>query len=139
MVRKILVPIDGSENADRALDMAFELAQKYSAEIMILSVVQYGFAAPEVADKYFSGLKAFHEEVLSAAREKAAKAMPKLNVAAKLVEGYPIDKIVEAAEENSFDLIVMGRRGQSHLRHTLLGSISDGVVDQAPCTVVIVK
>ncbi len=55
------------------------------------------------------------------------------------MEGYPIDNIVAVACEENFDLIVMGRRGQNHLTHMLLGSVSDGVLDQAPCAVLIVK
>lgn len=139
MIKRILVPLDGSENADRALDMALELAQQNAVDLMLVAVVEYGFAAPEVSDRYFSELKAYHEKVLMDAQEKARKALPKTSVTTKLIEGYPSDKIVEVAKENKADLIVMGRRGQSHLRHTLLGSVSDGVADQSPCSVLIVK
>ncbi len=138
MIQKILVPIDGSESSKRALNFAFDLAQKYSAEILVLTVVEYGFAAPEVADKYFEGLKAFHEKVLSESLEEAKKITPNLNIATKLMEGYPADKIIEIAE-NKFDLIIMGRRGQGHLKHTLLGSVSDRVADQSPCALLIIK
>jgi len=76
---------------------------------------------------------------LSEALEKAKAAAPSLSVTSKLAEGYPADRIVETASEGDFDIIVMGRRGQGHLRHTLLGSVSDRVADQAPCGLFIIK
>ncbi len=139
MIQKILVPIDGSEPANRALEFAFDLAQKYSAEILVLTVVQPGKFPPEIMYTYLEGANAFHQKVLAEALEKAKKTVPSLKVTSKLVEGYPADKILEAANEENSDMIVMGRRGQGHIRHTLLGSVSDRVADQSPCTILIVK
>lgn len=140
MIEKILVPIDGSEHANRALEFALDLAQKYSAEILMLTVVQYGPFLPEVATtSYYEQIDAYHKKILSDALEKAKKAIPNLNVSTKLEEGYPADKIIEAAKEGKFDIIVMGRRGQGHLRHTLLGSVSDRVADNSPCALLIIK
>ncbi len=92
-----------------------------------------------MVNDYFTALRMLHEEVLSKALEEAAALSPKLNVDTLLVEGYPIDAIVETAEKNNISLIVMGRRGRSHLGHTLLGSVSDGVLDKATCSVLAVK
>lgn len=140
MAKKILVPLDGSDHANRALEYAFDLAQKYGAEVLILSVVQYGPFLPEVATtSYYEQIDAFYKKVLSDALEKAKKAVPNLTVSTKLEEGYPADKIIENAQKGNFDLIVMGRRGQGHLRHTLLGSVSDRVADNCPCALLIVK
>ena len=141
MIKKILVPIDGSEHSNRALDFALDLAQKYSAEILLLTVVQYPVVSefPIYIGEYYTQTKAFYERVLSEALEKAKKATPNLALTSKLTEGYPADKIIETASEGKFDLIVMGRRGQGHLRHTLLGSVSDRVADQSPCALLIVK
>ncbi len=153
MIKKILVPVDGSEHANRALDFALDLAQKYSAEILVLTVVHYPplsgvpvegqypilSSTPFNFVEYYRDIKAVHERILSEAIEKAKKATSNLNVSSKLVEGYPADKIIETAKEGSFDVIVMGRRGQGHLTHTLLGSVSDRVADQSPCALFIIK
>ena len=141
MIKKILVPVDGSEHANRALDFALDMAQKYLAEILLLTVVQYPILsiAPSDIGEYYKGIKAFYERVLSEALEKAKKATPNLNIASELTEGYPADKIIETANEGKFDIIVMGRRGQSHVRHTLLGSVSDRVADQSPCALLIIR
>ena len=141
MIKKILVPVDGSEHANRALDFALDLAQKYSAEILVLTVVQYPALSEIPLDigEYYKGIKALYERVLSEALEKVKKATPNVNVKSELTEGYPADKIIETASKGKFDIIVMGRRGQGHLRHTLLGSVSDRVADQSPCALLIIK
>ena len=141
MIKKILVPVDGSEHANRALDFALDMAQKYSAEILLLTVVQYPVVSefPIYIGEYYKQTKDFYERVLSEALEKAKKATPNLTLTSKLIEGYPADKIIETASEGKFDIIVMGRRGQGHLRHSLLGSVSDRVADQSPCALLIIK
>jgi nucleotide-binding universal stress UspA family protein len=143
MIRKILVSVDGSEHADRALDFALDLAQKYSSEILILTVVNYDMAFasddPRLFEVYKNGVDVFHKKVLSDALEKAKKIAPNLTVAAKLMEGHPADKIIETAEKENYDLIVMGRRGRGHLTHMLLGSVSDRVADLSPCALLLIK
>ncbi|MDQ1278988.1 MAG: hypothetical protein QG670_248 [Thermoproteota archaeon] len=143
MIKKILVPVDGSEHAERALDSALDLAQKYSAEVLILTVVQYGplpsEGSPQSINAYLEAIDDFHRKVLSDALEKVKKTIPGLKVSTKSDEGYPADKIIETANEDEFDLIVMGRRGRGHLRHTLLGSVSDRVADLSPCALFLIK
>jgi nucleotide-binding universal stress UspA family protein len=56
-----------------------------------------------------------------------------------LLEGNTVQEIIKAAGEGKFDLIVMGARGISKIREILLGSVSDGVLRNAPCPVLIVK
>lgn len=142
MIKKILVPIDGSEQANRALEFALDLAQKYSAEILILTVVEHPndvTYAAVLGKGYFQKAQAFHEKILTEAVEKAKKAVPRLTITSKLAEGYPTDRIIETAHENNCDLIVMGRRGQGHLKHTMLGSVSDRVADQTHSAIFIIK
>ncbi len=146
MIKKILVPIDGSAHADRALDFALDLAQKYSADILILTVLQYrmGIAQSlpqdiETESAYFDNIREYHERMLSESLEKAKKNAPDVNVSTKITEGYPADIIIDTANEEGFDTIVMGRRGQGHLTHTLLGSVSDRVADMSPCALILIK
>lgn len=152
MIEKILVALDGSEPADRALDFALDLAEKYSAEIVLISVFQPALAPmlynpavgmqpipPVTTDNYSEALKLRHEKILSEAIKKAEKAKPNLKVTTKLSEGRPSDRIIEAAEEGNFDIIVMGSRGLGGIKEFFLGSVSDRVADGAACPVLIVK
>ncbi len=152
MIEKILVPLDGSEAADKALDFALDLAQKYSAKIELLSVVppvpmpsaaytasEMSPISPVVMDKYLNELKAKHEKLLSEGVQKAKEKGDDLEVSTRLMEGRPSEKIVETAEDGSFDIVVMGSRGIGGVKKFLLGSVSDRVADEAPCPVLIVK
>lgn len=152
LIRKILVALDGSEPADKALDYALDLAEKYSANILLLSVIQPAIVPmisypasgvspvlPAVYSAYTKGFRAGHKKVLSQALKKARKTKPKLKVSTKLEEGRPSDKIVEAAKHGNFDIIVMGSRGLGGIKEFLLGSVSDRVSDYAECPVLIVK
>jgi nucleotide-binding universal stress UspA family protein len=152
MVKKILVALDGSKAADKALDFALDLAEKYSAKIVLLSVVQtvivpmISYPAsgvpsvpPTAYDPYTKGFRAGHKKVLSQALKKAKKIKPKLKVTTKLVEGRPSDRIIEAAKEGNFDIIIIGSRGLGGIKEFFLGSVSDRVADEAACPVLIVK
>jgi nucleotide-binding universal stress UspA family protein len=152
LIKRILVALDGSEAADKALDHALDIAEKYSADILLLSVVQ-PVVAPQVAFSpaavppvppmatvnYSKNLREQHEKMLSEALKKVKKLKLKINVSTKLVEGRPSDKIVETSRKEGFDLLVMGSRGLGGIKEFFLGSVSDRVADEAPCPVLIVK
>ena len=153
MVEKILVPLDGSDHADKALDCALDLAETYSAQIILVSVIDVPKLAyitlatplgepimPSIhASEYIKEIEDSLKRVLSEAVEKAKKITPYVKVTTVLVEGRPADKIVEIAKEGKVDVIVMGHRGLSGITKLLLGSVSNQVVDEASCSVIIVK
>jgi nucleotide-binding universal stress UspA family protein len=143
MIKKILVAIDGSSQANRALDFALDLAQKYSAEVLLLSVVPPVFLpipslkvikSQAIADAS-AELESFFGAVMSKAEEKAKKNAG-LNVFTKLEHGNPDEVIIETAEYGKFDIVVMGSRGY---RSYALGSVSSRVVEKATCPILIVK
>jgi nucleotide-binding universal stress UspA family protein len=149
-ISKILVPLDGSDHSDRALDYALDLAEKYLAEIVLLSVAQPVVATgpifltqpmipPESTAIYVKDIEAAHEKMLLEALKKAKENRPNLTISKKLVNGRPSDEIVEFAKIENFDLIVMGSRGIGGIKEFFLGSVSDRVADQAHCPVLLVK
>ncbi|MFW6117246.1 MAG: universal stress protein, partial [Thermoproteota archaeon] len=71
MIKKILVPIDGSETADKALDFALDLAEKYSAHIVLLTVVVPPVSTSVAIDDYLEELHSRHEDILSESVKKA--------------------------------------------------------------------
>ncbi len=147
MIKNILVALDGSENAEHALDFALDLAEKYSANVLLISVYHHVYY-PISVDPTFSqtefiadldSQKAYYVKVLSEALKRANKEKPKLKISTKLVEGRPADQIVENAKNENSDIIVMGSRGLGGIKEFLLGSVSDRVADHATCPVLIIK
>ena len=148
LFHKNLVGIDGSKTADMVLEFGFDLATKYSVEILVVSVfdvISMSLVArgmvfrPTGTTKYLEELEAFHEKVLVDAVKKAKKVKAKINVSKKLLKGRAADKIIETANEGGFDLIVIGSLGLGGIKEFFLGSVSDRVADEAKCPVLIVN
>jgi len=154
MYKTILVALDGSEAADNALHSAVDLAEKYSANLLLVSVVHYvpvplctyphltsgvrGIPS-FIAESYYNELKTNHEKILKEAFEKSKKLQPTLKVTTQLVEGRPSDMIIEIAKIKQVDLIVVGHQGLGGIKGFFLGSVSNRVGDEAECPVLIVK
>ena len=145
MIKKILVAIDGSDHADRALDFALDLATKHSAKILLLTAVPPVFLptpslnvmkSQAIADAS-AELENSFKAALSRAEEKAKK-LTSLNVFTRLEHGNADEVIIETAETGGFDLIVIGSRGLGR-RDFALGSVSSRVAENASCPVLIVK
>ena len=130
------------------MNFALDLAEKYTAEIVLLSVfnpvfvpfgVEPSLSDAKVMENYLEDLKAYHENVLSENLQKITELKPNLKVSTKLKKGRPADKIIETAKEGNFNLIVMGSRGLGGIKQLFLGSVSDRVADEAPCPALIVR
>ena len=138
----IVVGIDFSEPSDTALAAAAELAVPFSASLHIVP----GFAFPipamgvygvSLPDGYFESVQAAAQTRL----EDAAKTVADegLEVEWHLAEVPAAVGIVRVATETSADLIVVGTRGNTGLKHVILGSVAERVVRTAPCSVLTVK
>jgi nucleotide-binding universal stress UspA family protein len=147
-IRNILVGVDGSENSDRALDFALDIAEKFNASITILNVSEAlaMSAVPQESSAYSGSNTAalgkdlwkFHDEILgrSVARAKAVK--PNLSISSMLKIGDPALEIVNTAKESGFDVIVIGHRGSGKKKELFLGGISEKVAHLTPCPLIIV-
>jgi nucleotide-binding universal stress UspA family protein len=148
LIKKVLVAVDGSENSLRALSFALDLAEKYAASVLIVSVFQLPamYSSPDDPLVYSSSRAAFikdlrrlHEGNLAKAVDEARRLKPGMEVSAELKEGEPAAQIVEAAKEGGFDVIVVGHQGLGRLSEVFLGGVSERVAHLASCAVVIVK
>ncbi len=153
MYRKILVAFDGSEPSKHALDHAVSIADKWKSELVILSVVprvmmpvfpDEGFgAAPITAaqdmSEYQDKMKEIYANSLKEAEEDIKEAFPDIVVTTKLMEGRPSATIVEEAEEDQIDLIVIGSRGIGGITGWILGSTSRRVVESCTKPILVVK
>ena len=151
MINKVLVAVDGSENSDRALDFALDLAEKYNAGITVLNVSESpaigvvpfepteptAFATSSV--NFYKDFQRFHEEILRNAVNRAREFKPNVAVSSKLREGNAASEIVAEAKESGFDIIVVGHKGLGRVKELFLGNISEKVAHLAPCPVVIVR
>lgn len=126
-IQSILVATDGSVNANRALEEAFEASQECGSDLTVISVVK--------PDRPSSHRKVAERIVEQAKKEGAAR---DIQVEGIVTEGEPWKRIVEIAEEKSIGVIMMGRHGQSALDKLLVGSVTERVAGHAPCSVIVV-
>jgi nucleotide-binding universal stress UspA family protein len=126
--RSILVAIDASATAERALEHAISLASVMRARLTVLSVV-----APLPSFAYRAGIDTAQLEA-EAKREAtdlvraAADAAPQdISITTRVRMGHAGEEIVTQAEEGDHDLVVLGSRGRGRLASTLLGSVGGDV------------
>jgi nucleotide-binding universal stress UspA family protein len=134
----VLVAIDDSAFAAKALDQAIRLAKLETSEIVLLHVVPQLGAIDEMSPGITDRLKAAGDHLLQEAAEKVKSA----GIKAKTVQEQgisPADNIINFAAGNSIDIVVMGHRGKSNLEKFLLGSVALRVVSHAACSVMVVK
>ena len=140
--RKILIPIDFSTHSSRALQTGIELAKTFGAKLHLLHCYQinvgaispYGLVIPESFDR---DIREAATRQLAQWREKVTA--QKIEVEAEVSPMFPSEAIASTAERIGADLIVMGTRGLSGVKHVMLGSVAERTVRIAPCPVLTVK
>ncbi len=155
MFEKILVPIDGSEHSIRGLDVAIQIAKRFSAKLTLIHAYSISVtpvimpepstlappATPMIApvdiSKVAEAVRGAGAHILASGEDKAKA--EDVEVETILVEGHTVQEIIKTAKEGDFGLIVIGARGLSHIRVLLLGSTTDGVIHHATCPVLVVK
>jgi len=141
--RRITVAIDGSADGQAALEVAIDLAKKYDAQLIVLTVAP--IVAPYVpsAEPYVPAPLPNGEvtryQAMVEAGVRLAEASGVTAVTGLCEEGVVVDEILAHVEHDAVDLLVVGSRGRSAARRILLGSVSTAVVTHAPCAVVVVR
>ena len=148
-MERILVGVDGSAPSLRAVQFAADLASKYNAELILLTIVPR--LSPEVPPEVERYARVEHirvpeaqlaftaaENVLGDARREAVAKGATL-VSAEPSFGDPSGEIIAAARDRGADLIVVGSRGHGRLVGLLIGSVAQKVVSLAYCPVVVVR
>ena len=143
MFGRILVALDGSAHAERALDEAIDLAKLGHGTLTLMTVVPEpstwilsgGYAAPVNLDELREQIEAEYDSML----KDAAKTVPDvIPVTTILVHGHPGPAIVDRLKTGEHDLIVMGSRGRGEIKSLLLGSVSQHVLQASPVPVLAV-
>ena len=141
-VKHILVPVDFSESTDHIVEWAAHLAEEHESRMTLLHAyhlpVEFqqleGAALP--ADFWMS-VKRESEAKLEALAARLREQGREVDTAA--CDGYAASVIVDEAANREVDLVVIGTHGLSGIKHLLLGSIAERVVQKAPCPVLTVK
>ncbi len=139
--KNILVPIDFSEQSEKAASAACALASKTGATVHLLHAylipVESVGIALTVSQKY---VEQFVQESKAQLQELVAKLCPNASVGPLLVEsGDPREVIVHKAKELNAELIVMGTHGRRGLMHAIMGSVAESVARSAHCSVLVVR
>ncbi len=138
---RILIPTDGSEHAELAIETGISVAREYGADVVGLYVKDLMFLTQFPEDRDIialnNGLKEEGTLALKFLEEKAGKGG--VGYTGKIVEGHTAELILKVAEEEGCDLIVMGTIGRSRLKRLLLGSVAENVVRHAHCPVMVVR
>ncbi len=144
-IKKIAFCTDFSENANQAFDMAFDLTQKYQAQLLLVHVVPpLVFPSPVMED--FISEQAnlqFSEDAIRRAMEQIGKNyLEKMgdykNALVRVLSGHPASEILNFVDQEKVDLVVMGTHGFTGLAHFFLGSTAEKVVRRANCSVLTV-
>jgi ubiquinone biosynthesis protein len=132
-VRRVLAATDGSSRAARAVEWAAEMADRYGAELLVLQVLGAGNGVEPEGGEAALGEAA---DALSRLAQSLAGERGRARVVARR---DPAEAIVEVAEEEGADVVVVGNLGMSGRREFLLGNVPNRVSHNARCTVVIVN
>jgi nucleotide-binding universal stress UspA family protein len=141
-IRRILIPLDFSHHAEAILEWGTHLAKEHGSQVILVHAYHLPVEFQQLEGAYlppdfWTNVKTEAQQVL----ERHAERLRGQGLAVETVvrEGYPATVIQEEAEEQHADLIVIGTRGLSGLKHLLLGSVAERVVQKAPCPVLTVK
>lgn len=153
---KLLVPVDGSNASINAVKKALELAKKYNSSMKIISVVAEKNSEYRRHENAWRGVdgsiiqeseeleKQLEVKIKENAERLLNAIVSKLDFSGIKVEtqvllGDPYTKIIETAKNDKSDMIVMSNRGFSKIKRFFVGSVTQRVISEAPCPVLVVN
>jgi universal stress protein A len=142
-IRRILAPTDFSELSTQGLKSALKLAEVFGATLLLLHVVEPPpYPVEGIVPSHLGAT--LLDDLERQASTDLAVILPetqgsKVEVTRQVVVGIPNRKIVEVAEEEKSDLIVMTTHGRTGLSHLVMGSVAEKIVRTAPCPVLTIR
>ncbi|MEL7647897.1 MAG: universal stress protein [Sedimentibacter sp.] len=146
-MKKILVPVDGSQASEKAAMKAIEIARDYNSEITYLSVADVRGKYAYMGDGVVS-VPINHSQISAMLVENQTKMLDAfasivdskgINIEKKVAAGVPYEEILKYAADNKADLIVMSRRGFTKFKRFFVGSVTQRVISDAPCPVLVIN
>mgnify|MGYP000944868038 CR=1 FL=1 len=156
-MKKILVPVDGSNASISAVKKSIEVGRKFDSAIKLISVVKPSEIRERernenmwnAVDGSLISTDAELEKKLSNIYVESSQSLLNqivsrldfsgISVEKEVLIGEPFEKIVEAAKNGNYDLIIMGNRGFSKIKRFFVGSVTQRVISEAPCPVLVIK
>jgi universal stress protein A len=142
-IQRILAPTDFSELSKQGLTSALELAETFGAKLLLLHVVEPPTYPIEGIMPSHLGTTMLDDLERQASRDLAPMLSEThgsiVEVTRRVVAGIPYRKIVEVAEEEKSDLIVMTTHGRTGFSHLVMGSVTEKIVRTAPCPVLTIR
>lgn len=156
-MKKILVPVDGSNASISAVKKSIEIGKKYNSVIKLISVVKstenrkkdrnenlWNAVDGSIITNNVELEKKLESTYVENSQMLLNQIVTKLDFSGTKVEkevliGEPFEKIVETAKNENYDLIVMGNRGFSKIKRFFVGSVTQRVISEAPCPVLVIR
>jgi nucleotide-binding universal stress UspA family protein len=137
MFKKVLAATDGSDHALRAVEAAARLAQATGARLAVVSVVHVPrLYRVDLGPELTEGFRDSARKALDEARRATGDGS---SVTYRMLEGEPAAEIARLVRDEGFDLVVLGRRGMGGSSDRSLGGISERVMREADCSVMLVR
>jgi len=141
-LKRILVPVDFSENSKKALRYALPLASQYKGGIVVMYVVE-----PAVFPSDFGFGQMSFPDVEKEMFEKAEQELKQLiedlktnvSIAPVVKSGIPFVEVTTYADQENIDLIILATHGRTGVEHILFGSTAEKIIRKAPCPVLVVR
>lgn len=142
-IKKILVPIDFSENSSKILEYGNYVAKQFNAGLEVIFVAQTFHDYSEFFEPHMPVIQ-FEEEIIASAKERMKSFLeenedPSVPCGSTVLAGDVAEVILEHVKDEAVDMIVMGTHGYKGLEKVLFGSVAEKIVKMAPCPVLTVN
>ncbi len=142
VLKRILVPVDFSDNSKKALRYAIPLAAQFKASIAVMYVVEpavfpsdFGFGQMSFPDVE----KEMYEKARQELKQLIEDLKSKVSLKAEVKAGIPFVEVTSYAAQENIDLIILATHGRTGVEHILFGSTAEKIIRKAPCPVLVVR
>ncbi len=145
MYKTILVPLDGSERAEKILPHAKELARKYDATLVLIQVItplyhMESLESPGYYQVMVDDMRHAREEVQRYLSNLKDSLMSEgVETRFQIEEGDPVQRILNVADDENIDLIAMSSHGRTGLPRVFYGSVSAGILHATRCPILLIR
>jgi len=142
-ISKIMVGIDGSEASIKAVRKALDMAKKYNAEVIAIHISFIPYYLRRLPQSGWEELRAYDDEQMKIWLKNIMIEADEKNIQFKALvketTSSIVNEIIRSADAENIDLIVLGSTGKSRLDRMLVGSVAQGVMTNAKCSVLVVR